>query len=124
MTGKVKEQNQYLDDSAIITKSIFNIREGNHVNKDGVEETTIEKEIKCTEYAPDVFAYIREKLDNITMDHLKEYLDPNDNENVKGILKAGEGMGKSGSFFFFSKKDEFLIKTMTMSDFNAFFKMF
>lgn len=29
-------------------------------------------------------------------------------------------MGKSGSFFFFSHDTEFLIKTMTIDDFNAF----
>ena len=33
-------------------------------------------------------------------------------------------MGKSGSFFFFSHDDRFLIKTMTMGDFNAFMKLF
>ena len=68
--------------------------------------------------APDVFAYIREKLDGIQTQKLKEFLNPNDTDNVKAIKKAGEGMGKSGSFFFFSKCDEFLIKTMTMSDFK------
>lgn len=33
-------------------------------------------------------------------------------------------MGKSGSFFFFSHDDTFLIKTMTVDDFRAFRKMF
>jgi 1-phosphatidylinositol-4-phosphate 5-kinase len=33
-------------------------------------------------------------------------------------------MGKSGSFFFFSHDDNFLIKTMTLGDFNAFKKIF
>lgn len=40
------------------------------------------------------------------------------------MFKAGEGMGKSGSFFFFSHDTNFLIKTMTMSDFNAFMYVF
>lgn len=33
-------------------------------------------------------------------------------------------MGKSGSFFFFSKDQRFLIKTMTSEDFNAWMSMF
>ena len=33
-------------------------------------------------------------------------------------------MGKSGSFFFFSHDGMFLIKTMTLGDFNAFKKLF
>ena len=33
-------------------------------------------------------------------------------------------MGKSGSFFFFSHDDNFLIKTMTLGDFKAFKTLF
>ena len=33
-------------------------------------------------------------------------------------------MGKSGSFFFFSHDDNFLIKTMTHGDFAAFKSLF
>ena len=33
-------------------------------------------------------------------------------------------MGKSGSFFFFSHDDRFLIKSMTLDDFNSFMKLF
>jgi 1-phosphatidylinositol-4-phosphate 5-kinase len=36
------------------------------------------------------------------------------------VFKAGESQGKSGSFFFFSKDQRFIIKTMTDSDFKAF----
>jgi hypothetical protein len=60
-----------------------------------------------------VFAHLRE-IDGITLEDLKSSMNPSDPENVKKIHKAGEGMGKSGSFFFFSKDDKFLIKTMTM----------
>jgi hypothetical protein len=34
------------------------------------------------------------------------------NKNREMIFKAGEGSGKSGSFFFFSKDNKFLIKTL------------
>ena len=39
-------------------------------------------------------------------------------------MAAGEGMGKSGNFFFFSHDTRFLIKTMTEGDFNAFMRLF
>ena len=44
--------------------------------------------------------------------------------NEKAIEGAGEGMGKSGSFFFFSADKKLLIKTMTTGDFKAFMKLF
>ena len=49
---------------------------------------------------------------------------PEIEKNVESIFKAGEGMGKSGSFFFFSHDDKFLIKSMTTSDFETFMKVF
>lgn len=75
------------------------------------------------EYAPDVFAHLR-ALDGFNNFSLSESLDPMIEANVHKIFKAGEGMGKSGSFFFFSHDDRFLIKSMTLSDFNAFMKLF
>ncbi len=34
------------------------------------------------------------------------------------IFKAGEGAGRSGSFFFFSHDDRFIVKTMSQSELN------
>lgn len=85
--------------------------------------TLVDREIVCKEYAPDVFAHLRE-LDGIDNKILKKSLDPAIKGNVEKIKKAGEGMGKSGSFFFFSHDTEFLIKTMTMDDFDAFMSLF
>ena len=39
------------------------------------------------------------------------------------IFKAGEGSGKSGSFFFFSKDNKFLIKTLKKQEKLLFFKI-
>jgi hypothetical protein len=36
------------------------------------------------------------------------------------IFKAGEGAGRSGSFFFFSHDHKFIIKTMTSSELTLF----
>jgi 1-phosphatidylinositol-4-phosphate 5-kinase len=82
----------------------------------------IDKEIRVVEYAPDVFAHLRD-LDGFNNDSLKESLAPTIEGNVNNMFKAGEGMGRSGSFFFFSHDDRFLIKTMTTDDFKAFIKL-
>jgi len=77
----------------------------------------INEDIEVTEYAPDVFAFLRER-DGYSNNVLSESLDPEANRSM--VFKAGESQGKSGSFFFFSKDQKFIIKTMTDSDFNAF----
>ncbi len=39
------------------------------------------------------------------------------------IFKAGEGSGSSGSFFFFSKDNKFLIKTINKQEKDIFLSM-
>lgn len=70
-----------------------------------------------------MFSHLRE-IDGFSIASLQQSLNPELRENVKRIFKAGEGMGKSGSFFFFSHDNKFLIKTMTSGDFAAFMKLF
>lgn len=36
------------------------------------------------------------------------------------VFKAGEGAGRSGSFFFFSHDRKFIIKTMTRTELDLF----
>jgi hypothetical protein len=81
------------------------------------EKLIINEDIQITEWCPDVFAYLREK-DGFTNQILHESLNPEVNKDM--VFKAGESQGKSGSFFFFSKDQKFIIKTMTDSDWNAF----
>lgn len=38
------------------------------------------------------------------------------------VFKSGEGAGKSGSFFFFTHDDKFIIKTMRAGEFKIFLK--
>lgn len=49
-------------------------------------------------------------LDNISYAELCLSLDPW--KNRKKVFKAGEGAGASGSFFFFSDDNKFIIKTL------------
>ncbi len=81
----------------------------------------INEDVTVIEYAPKVFAYLRQ-LDGIDKHQLKKSLDPE--ENREQAFKAGESSGKSGSFFFFSKDSKFIIKTMTDSDLATFHKIF
>lgn len=39
------------------------------------------------------------------------------------VFKAGEGAGRSGSFFFFSYDRKFIIKTMTPTELNLYLRL-
>ena len=39
------------------------------------------------------------------------------------VFKAGEGAGRSGSFFFFSHDKKFIIKTMTKAELDLFLRL-
>lgn len=54
------------------------------------------------------------KIDGISSKDILESLNVED--NMKSVFKAGEGVGQSGSFFFFSKDNKLLIKTMRGSE--------
>ena len=57
-------------------------------------------------------------MDNISPDDLMKSLNVELNRNR--VFKAGEGAGASGSFFFFSKDNKFIIKTIVNSEIEAF----
>lgn len=65
--------------------------------------------MKLYSYEPTKFKKILD-LDKISNEDLMYSLQVDINRNR--IFKAGEGTGKSGSFFFFSHDDRFLIKTL------------
>ena len=49
-------------------------------------------------------------LDGIKPADIKNSLKLED--NISNIFKSGQGAGRSGSFFFFSRDNQYLIKTM------------
>lgn len=54
------------------------------------------------------------KHDGITPEDIMNSM--NIEENIDSIFSAGEGAGQSGSFFFYSSDNRFLIKTMRGSE--------
>lgn len=55
---------------------------------------------------------------NLSPEILEQSLHPIFNQDQ--VFKAGEGAGRSGSFFFFSHDSRFIIKTMTQKEQNQF----
>ena len=90
-------------------------------NGHGSDTTIINEDISIEELAPKIFAIIRMK-EGITTAVIKESLSPEFNRDM--VFKAGEGQGKSGSFFFFSHDRRFIIKTMNHHEYKAFINMF
>jgi 1-phosphatidylinositol-4-phosphate 5-kinase len=43
--------------------------------------------------------------------------------NRSAVFRAGQGSGKSGSFFFFSVDQKFIIKTLSKKEMKTLFKM-
>ena len=60
-------------------------------------------------------------MDGITPKIMLDSLDIKKNREM--IFKAGESSGSSGSFFFFSKDNRFLIKTINQQEKVLFFTM-
>ena len=76
------------------------------------------------EYCPRIFKELR-TLDDISNKEIEKYVislfssfDPKLNRSNMERIKESEG--KSGSFFFFSHDQKFLIKTLTSSELNTF----
>ena len=80
-------------------------------NDDGI--LNLNRHVIVKQYAPKTFQSIR-KLSGITDEAMIESLDPS--LNIKQIQNAGEGAGASGSFFFFTKDRNFILKTMSMKE--------
>ena len=51
----------------------------------------------------------------------RESLSPKHNRDM--VFTAGEGAGRSGSFFFFSHDRKFIIKTMTKDELNLYLRL-
>ena len=89
-------------------------------DKDTPKMLIINEEVTILEYGCKYFQEIR-KMDNIREEKIKLSLSAKHNRHQ--VFKAGESQGKSGSFFFFSHDQEFIIKTMFAHEFYIFMKL-
>ena len=73
-------------------------------------------DVPFTDYAPHVFRYLRTSCYGISD---KKYLDsilPEDTEQCIGEIVAKFSEGRSGAFFFYTKDNKYLIKTLTTNE--------
>jgi len=83
-------------------------------------EITIKSEIKVTSHRVDLFKDMFKTLFQSQLANFHASLNPKYNREC--VFKAGEGAGRSGSFFFFSHDNKFIIKTMTDGEFSMYLK--
>ena len=75
-------------------------------------------DVTVIEYAPKIFAYLR-NLEHIDIDSMAESFLPKNNKN--GI---SESQGKSGSFFISTDDNQYMIKTLRVDEFDLIRKTF
>ena len=82
-----------------------------------IKSSTYKEKIIIHKFKPKCFDIIRDKF-GITENVLLESL--NLDLNKSNIFKIGKGEGKSGSFFFYSYDEKFLIKTISAHELRTF----
>ena len=101
----------------IITINSFN----DELNEDNISYTSVSipslnpkgsYDAEIIEYCPKIFKYLR-RIDEID-DKICNSLNPKKNE--ENIKKMKESQGKSGSFFFFTYDNQFIIKTINKGE--------
>jgi hypothetical protein len=78
------------------------------------EDLSLQETVQVTYHCMDLFM---EMFDS-HLDQFSESLHPKHNREM--VFKAGEGAGRSGSFFFFSKNGKYIIKTMTRQELELY----
>ena len=67
-----------------------------------------------------LFQKMFNNYDDSNFENFHQSLSPKFNREM--VFKAGEGAGRSGSFFFFSHDRKWIIKTMTSGELNCYLK--
>ena len=78
----------------------------------------IDSHVTVTYHKMDIFMTMFPKYFNDNLQHFRESLSPKYNRD--SVFKAGEGAGRSGSFFFFSHDRKFIIKTMSKVELDVY----
>jgi len=71
----------------------------------------MKQEVRVTYHRIDLFKDMYSEIFRSQLSNFHESLSPKFNRDR--VFAAGEGAGRSGSFFFFSHDRKFIIKTMT-----------
>jgi hypothetical protein len=82
---------------------------------------TLDTRVQVTYHEIRQFTKLQELCRINNFDFLYESLCPKFNRDM--VFKAGEGAGRSGSFFFFSHDNRFIIKTLTKGELEIFLTM-
>lgn len=78
----------------------------------------MKQEVQVTYHRIDLFKEMYSSYFTSQLPNLYASLSPKFNRDM--VFKAGEGAGRSGSFFFFSHDRKFIIKTMTKEELRLF----
>ena len=103
------DKNIYTITKNIISKELPN----GELIKDPMVNSRENFSIKCIEYAPKIFSYLRESDDVPEEMVIKSMLPKNNKIGIK------ETEGKGGSFFVNTDDSEFILKTITQNEFNV-----
>lgn len=91
----------------------MNMNDSRDKDKQQYRKDHIKIKLKVISHKQEKFAKIL-KLDGLSPIDVTSSLKLD--KNIKNICKAGQGVGKSGSFFFYSSDNKFILKTMTSSE--------
>jgi hypothetical protein len=104
----------------------WDVNETEFLEEDGVKkaepkpDVEIKSEILVTAHRIDLFKDMFAHLFKDQLANFHASLNPKYNREC--VFKAGEGAGRSGSFFFFCHDNKFIIKTMNEGEFKMYLK--
>ena len=99
----------------------FSFRQSSRQSETDV--VTLNESVEVTFYKMRMFreAFKNSKTSQFELKVLHASLSPKYNRDM--VFKAGEGAGRSGSFFFFSHDSKYIIKTLTSEELKLLLKI-
>ena len=89
-----------------------------NVEKSKQNVVSLNQQVSVTYHKMDLFMEMFPDSFGENLVQFRESLNPKANRDM--VFKAGEGAGRSGSFFFFSHDRKFIIKTMTKAELKLY----
>ena len=118
-TINIDEENDSMNVN-VSSNNLINVRNSKSKSKsrsgDG-RDGSHNKTIEFCDYAPHVFRYLRQSIYNVTDREYLESIEPCFNEHgYQGEIMSKFSEGRSGSFFFYTYDQKYLIKTISARD--------